>query len=133
MSDAAPSAPVAPFPHRAIDVVEIVDIVFAEDCSHIALAVRADDGNVIVLRTPRAALTAAFARLSRTTAMDLAISIERPAAKLSAPVGEWEVVQNVGGAIPTFELRTSDGRGIAVGFTYDQITAIPRVQVAVDL
>jgi hypothetical protein len=120
-------------PIRRIEVVEIVDVTFAEDCGHIDFAVRADNGSVFVLRTPRAVVAAAFAQLSQRAAMELEMSTDERAAKLSAPVGQWEVVQSVGGAIPTFECRIQDGRGVAVGLAYDPITAIPRLQVAVDL
>jgi hypothetical protein len=118
---------------QCVEVVEIVDVAFAADCGYVELAVRADDGNTFLLPTPQTALAAAFGQLSRRAAMELEMSTDGHVAKLNAPVGEWEVVQSVGGAIPTFECRIADGRGVAVGLTYDPITAIPRLQVAIEL
>ena len=56
-----------------------------------------------------------------------------PVAKLDAPIGQWEIVRDIDTATPTIECRTVQGHGVAVAFTYDAITAIPQLHVAVNL
>jgi len=78
-------------------------------------------------------MTEALARLSDKAVLVLETSTDEPAAKLNAPMGAWEIVQEPGATSPTLECRTADGRGLAVAFGYDPITAIPQLQVAVDV
>jgi hypothetical protein len=122
---------VVPPPDRRIEVTEILDVTFAESGGHLELALRASDGNVITLRVARTTLAEALARLPSKAVFALETSTPDPRGKLNAPIGEWAIVQDL--AAPTLECRTADGRGVGVAFAYDPITAIPQLQVAVDL
>jgi hypothetical protein len=128
----APTPAVLP-PDHLIDVTGIIGVAFAADRQHIELSVRDSGGKVVMLRISRAAMTEALARLSDQAVLVLETSTDEPAAKLSAPMGAWEIVQEPGATSPTLECRTADGRGVAVAFGYDPITAIPQLQVAVDV
>ena len=123
----------APVAHARMDVVEIVDITPAGDWSHLDLAVRTDAGDVLPLRIPRAAIADVLAQMADKVALTLETSTAAPAARLTAPIGEWETVWRDGTATPTIECRTMDGHGVAFGLAYDPVTAVPQLQVAVDL
>jgi hypothetical protein len=125
--------PAVPPPDRGIEVAEIIGVAFAADHQHIDLSVRDSSDSTVMLRIPRAAMTKALARLADKAVLVLETSTDEPAAKLNAPVGAWEIVQEPGATSPTLECRTADGRGVAVAFGYDPITAIPQLQVAVDV
>jgi hypothetical protein len=125
--------PAVPPPDRRIEVAEIIGVAFAADHQHIDLSVRDSSDSTVMLRIPRAAMTEALARLADKAVLVLETSTDEPAAKLNAPVGAWEIVQEPGATSPTLECRTADGRGVAVAFGYDPITAIPQLQVAVDV
>ena len=125
--------PAAPPPEHLIDVIGIIGVAFAADRQHIELSVRDSSDKVVMLRISRAAMTEALARLSDKAVLVLETSTDEPAAKLNAPMGAWEIVQEPGATSPTLECRTADGRGLAVAFGYDPITAIPQLQVAVDV
>jgi hypothetical protein len=122
-----------PPPDHLIDVIGINGVAFVADRQHIELSVRDSGGKVVMLRIARAAMTEALARLSDQAVLVLETSTDEPAAKLSASMGAWEIVQEPGATSPTLECRTADGRGLAVAFGYDPITAIPQLQVAVDV
>jgi hypothetical protein len=128
-----PPTPAVPPPDRRIEVAEIIGVAFAADHQHIDLSVRDSSDSTVMLRIPRAAMTEALARLADKAVLVLETSTDEPAAKLNAPVGAWEIVQEPGATSPTLECRTADGRGVAVAFGYDPITAIPQLQVAVDV
>jgi hypothetical protein len=125
--------PAVPPPDHLIDVTGIIGVAFAADRQHIELSVRDSGGKVVMLRIAPAAMTEALARLSDKAVLVLETSTDEPAAKLNAPMGAWEIVQEPGATSPTLECRTADGRGVAVAFGYDPITAIPQLQVAVDV
>lgn len=125
--------PAVPPPDRRIEVAEIIGVAFAADHQHIDLSVRDSSDSTVMLRIPRAAMTEALARLADKAVLVLETSTDEPAAKLNAPVGAREIVQEPGATSPTLECRTADGRGVAVAFGYDPITAIPQLQVAVDV
>ena len=118
---------------RPIEVAEIVNVAFAEDWSHVDLSARTDDGQLVALRISQATIKEALARLSERAALTLETSTAEPAAKLRVPIGEWRVAPDVAAATPTIECRTVDGYGVAVAFAYDPITAIPALEVVVDL
>jgi hypothetical protein len=61
------------------------------------------------------------------------IGVAFAADHLHMDIGAWEIVPEPGATAPTLECRTADGRGVAVAFGYDPITAIPQLQVAVDV
>jgi len=123
-------SPVAP---ERMDVVEIVDVVPAGDWSHLDLALRTGAGDILPLRIPRAAIADVLAQMADKVALALETSTAAPPARLTAPIGEWETVWRAGTATPTIECRTADGHGVAFGLAYDPITAVPQLQVAVDL
>ena len=118
---------------RRVEVTEILDIAVAEDGGQIDLTMRASDGNVVPLRISQAAIAEALAQLSNKAALALETSTAAPGAKLNAPIGQWEIVRDVDAPLPTIECRTVQGHGVAVAFTYDPITAIPQLHVAVNL
>ena len=132
---AAAEEPVGRVPpsDRPIEVAEILDIAVAAEGWQIDLTIRASDGNVVPLRISQAAIAEALAQLSDKAALALETSTADPGAKLNAPIGQWEIVRDVDGGIPTVECRTVQGHGVAVAFTYDPITAIPQLHVAVNL
>jgi len=125
--------PAVPPPDRRIDVAEIIGVAFAADHRHMDLSVRESSDTITMLRLPRAAMAEALARLSDQAVLVLETSTDEPAAKLNAPIGAWEIVPEPGATAPTLECRTADGRGVAVAFGYDPITAIPQLRVAVDV
>src|SRR5262245_44113566 len=120
-------------PDRRIEVTEIVDVAVAEDWSHVDLSARASDGRVVALRISQTTIAETLARLSDRAALALETSTTEPAAKLNAPIGEWQLVRDAEAATPTIECRTADGHGVAVALAYDPITAVPALQVVVDL
>jgi hypothetical protein len=132
-SASAPAAPIACVPDRRIEVAEIVDVVFDENGGHIDLSLRASDGEIITLRVPSLAMTDALARMPDKAVFVLEASTPDHPEKLHAPMGEWGLVQDSRARMPTLECRAADGRGVAIGFSYDPITALPQLQVAVDL
>ena len=121
-----------PVADERIDVIEIVQIALAGDWSHLDLDVRTDKGD-IPLRIPREAIADALAQVADKVALALETSTVAPAAKLTAPIGQWETVWHAGTATPTVECRTTDGHGVAFALAYDPITAVPQLQVALDL
>jgi hypothetical protein len=125
--------PAVPPPDHLIEVTGIIGVAFAADRQHIELSVRDGDDKVVMFRISRTAMAAALARLSDQAVLVLETSTDEPAAKLNAPMGAWKIVQEPGAGSPTLECRTADGRGVAVAFRYDPITAIPQLQVAVDV
>jgi hypothetical protein len=120
-------------PNRRIEVAEILDVAFAESGGHIDLSLRASDGDVVMLRVARATMAEVLARLPGNAVFVLETSPAEPPTKLNAPMGEWEIVQDLSATTPTLECRTADGHGVAVAFAYDPVTAIPQLQVAIDL
>jgi len=128
----------SPFPYQttpncSIEAIEIVDIALDEDCTHIDLSLREISGHIVHLRISRAVMAAGLAWLSGNAALVLETSASESAAKLTAPIGGWRIVQNADAVAPNLECRTDDGRGIALAIAYDPVTAIPQLQVAVDL
>src|SRR5262249_1707567 len=120
-------------PDRSIEAIEIVDVVLAEDCTHIDLSVREIGGNVVRIRMSLKVMAAGLALLSGKSAFVLETSASESAGKLTAPIGGWRIVQDADAAAPNLECRTDDGRGVAFAIAYDPVTAIPQLQVAVDL
>ena len=118
---------------RRIEVTEILDVAVARDWSHVDLSGRTSDGHLVALRISQTMIAEAFAQLSDKAALTLETSAVEPATKLNAPIGGWQVVRDVAAATPTIECRTMDGHGVAVAIAYDPITAIPHLQVIVDL
>ena len=114
-------------------MTEIVDVAVAKDWGHVDLSVHTSAGLLIALRISQAAITEALARLSDQAALALEMSTSEPVAKLNAPIGGWQLVRDVAAATPTIECRTTDGHGVAVALAYDPITAVPALQVVVDL
>jgi hypothetical protein len=129
----APAAAVARLPNRQIEVAEIVDVVFAESGGHIDLSLRASDGDIITLRVPSQTMADALARMPEKAVFVLEASTAEHPEKLHAPMGEWDLVQDWRATMPMLECRAADGRGVAVAFSYDPVTALPQLQVAVDL
>jgi len=120
-------------PDRCIEVTEIVDVAVAQDWSHVDLSARTSDGEVVALRVSQATIAEALARLSGSAALALETSTAEPAAKLNAPIGDWQLVRDDAAATPTIECRTADGHGVAIALAYDPITAVPALQVVIDL
>jgi hypothetical protein len=125
-------ATTAPLPDQSIEVAEIVNIAFAESGEHVDVSIREHSGKIFGLRIARATIAAALTCLSDKATFLLEMSTSDPVAKLNASIGEWEIAEDFRAATPTLECRSKDGRGVAVAFTYDPITAVPKLQVAVD-
>ena len=113
--------------------VEVVDAVFSKNCTHIDLSLRESDGTIVTLRMAWLSLAEVMARLPGSAALVLETLNGDANAKSKAPLGQWEMVPNLGAPAPTLECRTADGCGLVVTFDYDPVTATPQLEVAIAL
>jgi hypothetical protein len=84
-----------------------------------------------VIRLPLDVLDGFLMRVAEDRVLVLRAETPGGHARLSYPMGAWEVFRDPASPEPTFSCRTGDGCGLEVGFKMDPITAVRTLAVTV--
>jgi hypothetical protein len=112
--------------HLKIAAISEVSI---EEANAVRLRFLDSDRHEWIVNLPLAVLDAYLGHVSRDHELVLRAETLDDHARISVPKLAWQFFRDPSNREPTFVWRTSDGRGLEVGFNIDTLTATPTVQV----
>jgi len=115
---------------KELEIAEITAVSTVES-GFIRLRLLDRDEHEWVIRLPMKVLDACLRRVSAERALELRAETSEEHAKLTYPTRAWELSHDPDNPEPTFSLRTGDGCGLEIGFSFDPITAVPTLAVTV--
>jgi hypothetical protein len=125
--------PPPPKPEEWVQAEALEDVSLSRDGANLELSIRKADGKTVGVLLPLVVVEQAFDRLSAQSALAVRATTDETAAKVEYPVAGWAVTPQAERGAVSLTCRNTDGTGFALEMKRDPVTAVPRLELSVDV